>query len=170
MNQPSIPGTDRLALQEERVRVLAVGDGPPLWQQQRTLGLPTDRTASGQTKSETTCKFVKHRKKCPEAGQGCPCSHQKPKTPAAPAQPGAGNDQRAASGKNDRRGRNESSGSKGPKGKDRPRSSTLRISVATRMRRLSRTRSHSETSRERQSKMACYAYSRDPRNCKAPRS
>eukprot|EP00959_Pyramimonas_sp_CCMP1952_P450936 9441298-Pyramimonas_sp.AAC.1 len=33
------------------------------------LGMPTDKLASGRTKCETTCKFVKQGKTCPEAGQ-----------------------------------------------------------------------------------------------------
>eukprot|EP00959_Pyramimonas_sp_CCMP1952_P320860 6714482-Pyramimonas_sp.AAC.1 len=33
------------------------------------LGLRTDKTASGRTKGETTCKFVKPGEICPEAGQ-----------------------------------------------------------------------------------------------------
>eukprot|EP00959_Pyramimonas_sp_CCMP1952_P295847 6188328-Pyramimonas_sp.AAC.1 len=57
-----------------------------------------------KNEGETTCKFVKQGKKCPEAGHACPCSRKKPKTPAAPAQPGAGGDTRAAGGKSDRRG------------------------------------------------------------------
>eukprot|EP00959_Pyramimonas_sp_CCMP1952_P451731 9458054-Pyramimonas_sp.AAC.1 len=88
------------------------------------LGLPTDKLASGRTKGETTCNCVKQGKNYPEAGQGCPHNHKKPKTPAAPAQPGAGRDARAAGGKNHRRGRSNRSASIGPKGEDRPRSST----------------------------------------------
>eukprot|EP00959_Pyramimonas_sp_CCMP1952_P169253 3535967-Pyramimonas_sp.AAC.2 len=60
------------------------------------LGLPTDKLACGRTKGGATCKFVKQGENCPEAGQGCPCNHKKPKTHAASAQPGAGGDTRAA--------------------------------------------------------------------------
>eukprot|EP00959_Pyramimonas_sp_CCMP1952_P038203 799462-Pyramimonas_sp.AAC.1 len=74
------------------------------------LGPPTDKLASGRTKGETTCKFVKQGKNFPEAGQGCPYNHKKSTTPAAPAQPGAGGDTRAAGGKHDCRGRNDMSG------------------------------------------------------------
>eukprot|EP00959_Pyramimonas_sp_CCMP1952_P234059 4891051-Pyramimonas_sp.AAC.1 len=56
------------------------------------LGLPADKLASGRTKGETTCKFVKQGENCPEAGQGCPYNHKNSKTPASPAQPGAGGD------------------------------------------------------------------------------
>eukprot|EP00959_Pyramimonas_sp_CCMP1952_P215686 4511624-Pyramimonas_sp.AAC.1 len=33
------------------------------------LGLPAEKLASGRMKGETTCKFVKKGKNCPEAGQ-----------------------------------------------------------------------------------------------------
>eukprot|EP00959_Pyramimonas_sp_CCMP1952_P123886 2589951-Pyramimonas_sp.AAC.1 len=33
------------------------------------LGLPTDKLASGRTTGQTSCKFVKQGKNCPEAGQ-----------------------------------------------------------------------------------------------------
>eukprot|EP00959_Pyramimonas_sp_CCMP1952_P240022 5016100-Pyramimonas_sp.AAC.1 len=82
---------------------------------------------------------------------------------AAPAQPGAGGAHEPAGGKNDRRGRCEKPGNKGPKGKGRPRSSTPSNEFGNSSAKQSRMRSLSETSRERQIKLARYAYSRDPR-------
>eukprot|EP00959_Pyramimonas_sp_CCMP1952_P248707 5198838-Pyramimonas_sp.AAC.1 len=53
------------------------------------LGEPTDVMKSGLTMGETTCKFVRKGQTCPNAGEGCPFNHKKPKA-AAPAQPAAG--------------------------------------------------------------------------------
>eukprot|EP00959_Pyramimonas_sp_CCMP1952_P259077 5416394-Pyramimonas_sp.AAC.1 len=50
------------------------------------LGKPTDVMKSGLTKGETTCKSVRKDQTCPNACQGCPFNHKKPKA-AAPAQP-----------------------------------------------------------------------------------
>eukprot|EP00959_Pyramimonas_sp_CCMP1952_P110784 2317648-Pyramimonas_sp.AAC.1 len=40
------------------------------------LALPTDKSASGRTQGDATCRFVKQEKICPEAGQGCRYNHQ----------------------------------------------------------------------------------------------
>eukprot|EP00959_Pyramimonas_sp_CCMP1952_P026894 564654-Pyramimonas_sp.AAC.1 len=53
------------------------------------LGEPMDVMKSGLTKGGATCKFVRKGQACPNAGQGCPFNHKKPKA-AAPAQPAAG--------------------------------------------------------------------------------
>eukprot|EP00959_Pyramimonas_sp_CCMP1952_P056423 1178245-Pyramimonas_sp.AAC.1 len=81
------------------------------------LGLPTDKLASGRTKSETTCTFMRQAKNCPGAGQGCPYNHKKPKAPAAPAQLGASSDNRSVGRKSDRNGGKNRSASRMPKRK-----------------------------------------------------
>eukprot|EP00959_Pyramimonas_sp_CCMP1952_P142734 2988286-Pyramimonas_sp.AAC.2 len=55
-----------------RTKNLCHGGGGP------SLRLPADKTASGRTTGETTCKFAKQGKHCPEAGQSSPYNRKKP--------------------------------------------------------------------------------------------
>ena len=129
----------------------------------KPFGSPDDIMKNGVRKGDTTCKYVRQNQICPNAGQGCPFSHKKPK-PAAPAQTGAdaapartkggdrGRPEKKGRGKGDRGGRGAGSRSQTPAG-GRPKNKT-------------RTRSQSDRSRERQSKMVCYPFSRAAHNCR----
>ena len=129
-----------------------------------TLGRSSDVTKSGLTKGQTLCNYTRKGEQCPFLRKGCPFNHQKPRTPAAPAQPSAaGGNHDAAPGQTRGRPR-QPSGPSGPRQPSGPRSQTPNRGGPPQ--NTHRTRSQSQASRERQSRMICFAYSRAPQNCR----
>ena len=110
-------------------------------------------TKSGYTKGQVTCHYVKKGQQCPLSNKGCPFNHKKPNANAAPAQPGAAGQERGRPGQPGGPGRSRSqTPHKGGKPHDN-----------------NRTRSQSDRSREKNSKLICFAYSRGSQNCKGPK-
>ena len=130
----------------------------------KPFGSPDDIMKNGDRKGDTTCRLVVQGKICPHAGQGCPFSHKKPKAEnAAPAQTGRGKGERSRS-KTPKTG----TGGKG-RGKGRGTSDRSQTPAGARNPKKERTRSQSAQSRERQSKLVCYPFSRGSHNCRGPK-